>query len=61
MSVLQTYERTAILDWWSRGHTTCPATNASLSSFQLAPNYVLKRSEKLLCEIVSAWRTMQFA
>ncbi|KAL3163426.1 hypothetical protein ABBQ32_009804 [Trebouxia sp. C0010 RCD-2024] len=38
----QTYERTAILDWFRRGHRTCPATNTSLASFQLAPNYVLK-------------------
>ncbi|KAL0026939.1 hypothetical protein WJX79_001081 [Trebouxia sp. C0005] len=38
----QTYERAAILDWWARGHRTCPATNTSLNSFQLAPNYVLK-------------------
>ena len=40
---VQTYERAAILDWWARGHKTCPATNTNLNSFQLAPNYVLKR------------------
>lgn len=59
MSFVQTYERTAILDWWGRGHRTCPATNTSLSSFQLAPNYVLKRSDKLL--YVVSWHDVPFA
>lgn len=42
-SVLQTYERAAIQDWWARGHGTCPVTGTVLSTYKLTPNYVLKR------------------
>ena len=38
-----TYERAAILDWFSRGHRSSPATGATLSSLHLTPNFAVLR------------------
>jgi Mg-chelatase subunit ChlD len=37
-----TYERTAIEQWFSLGHTTSPVTRAPMTSQSLVPNYALK-------------------
>ena len=37
-----TYERSAITDWWSTGHTTSPMTNEILDSHVLVCNRVLR-------------------
>lgn len=38
----QTYERSAIEQWFRRGHHTSPATNASLRQLSLFPNIALR-------------------
>ena len=37
-----TYERAAIQQWFSMGHTTSPVTRAPMTSQSLVPNYALK-------------------
>eukprot|EP01018_Ginkgo_biloba_P029292 Gb_13711 [translate_table: standard] len=47
----QTYERSAIQEWLSRGNTTCPISRQRLESLTLPnTNFVLKR-------VVDAWKT----
>ncbi len=38
----QTYERAAIMEWFSRGKRTSPVTNARLTNTVLIPNHALK-------------------
>jgi hypothetical protein len=40
----QTYERSWIQDWFSRGHTTSPLTNLPLVHTNLTPNIALRNS-----------------
>ncbi|KAH9316920.1 hypothetical protein KI387_018689, partial [Taxus chinensis] len=40
----QTFERGAIEKWFAEGHTTCPLTNQALTSKELRPNIILRRS-----------------
>ncbi|GLJ56103.1 hypothetical protein SUGI_1204440 [Cryptomeria japonica] len=40
----QTFERSAIEKWFAEGHTTCPLTNQMLTSKELRPNIILRRS-----------------
>eukprot|EP00404_Azadinium_spinosum_P053469 CAMPEP_0180779046 /NCGR_PEP_ID=MMETSP1038_2-20121128/46164_1 /TAXON_ID=632150 /ORGANISM="Azadinium spinosum, Strain 3D9" /LENGTH=205 /DNA_ID=CAMNT_0022814287 /DNA_START=24 /DNA_END=638 /DNA_ORIENTATION=+ len=39
-----TYERAAIVDWFSRGYSTSPLTNQQLRSLELLPNHALRRA-----------------
>ena len=39
-----TYERSAILEWFDRGHKTCPDTGKELSSLELVPNLKLQHA-----------------
>ncbi|MCO5606817.1 hypothetical protein L7F22_061008 [Adiantum nelumboides] len=39
-----TYEKSAILEWFSRGHKTCPDTGKSLQSLTLVPNLNLQQA-----------------
>lgn len=44
----QTYERSAIVEWFGRGKTTSPATGLALSSTTLIPNFALRSMIDLL-------------
>jgi len=39
-----TYERVSIQEWFDRGNTTSPLTNAVLRRKELAPNHALRSS-----------------
>ena len=43
-----TYERSAIEEWFARGHRRDPVTNVELSSTKLIPNYALKNHAQFL-------------
>lgn len=38
----QTYDRTSIEEWFTRGNCTCPITKQVVQQFQVTPNYALK-------------------